>query len=88
LLWLLIAAVCGGIGRAIAGGTNGGCLVSIALGFIGAFFGSWLARQFHLPEPLMLDVGRHHFPVVWSIVGSALLVAVVHLISGGRRRGR
>jgi uncharacterized membrane protein YeaQ/YmgE (transglycosylase-associated protein family) len=39
LLYLLIAAIAGGIGRAIAGGTRGGCLVSIAVGFIGALLG-------------------------------------------------
>jgi uncharacterized membrane protein YeaQ/YmgE (transglycosylase-associated protein family) len=82
LILLLIAAVCGAIGRAIAGGTSGGCLVSTVLGFIGAWIGSGIARHFHLPEPFMLMVAGEHFPVVWSILGAALLVAVVHLISG------
>ena len=45
LILLVIAAVCGAIGRAIAGGTHGGCLISIALGFIGALLGSWLATR-------------------------------------------
>jgi uncharacterized membrane protein YeaQ/YmgE (transglycosylase-associated protein family) len=84
LILLAIAAVCGAIGRAIAGGTHGGCLASIALGFIGALIGSWLARQLKLPEMLVITVGREHFPVLWSIVGAALFVAVVHLISGRR----
>jgi uncharacterized membrane protein YeaQ/YmgE (transglycosylase-associated protein family) len=85
LILLLIAAVCGAIGRAIAGGTHGGCLVSIALGFIGALLGSWLARRLHLPELFVVTVEREHFPVVWSIIGSAIFVAIVHLVSGGRR---
>jgi uncharacterized membrane protein YeaQ/YmgE (transglycosylase-associated protein family) len=85
IILLAIAALCGAIGRAIAGGTNGGCLVSIALGFIGALIGSWLARRLGLPEVFAVTVGREHFPVVWSIIGAALFVAVVHLISGGRR---
>jgi uncharacterized membrane protein YeaQ/YmgE (transglycosylase-associated protein family) len=84
LILLAIAAVCGAIGRAIAGGTHGGCLVSIALGFIGALIGSWLAHALRLPELFVVTVGREHFPVLWSIVGSALVVAVVHLISGRR----
>jgi uncharacterized membrane protein YeaQ/YmgE (transglycosylase-associated protein family) len=82
LILLLIAAVCGGIGRAIAGGTQGGCLVATVLGFIGAWIGSGIARHFRLPEPFMLSVGAEHFPVVWSILGAALLVAIVHLIAG------
>jgi uncharacterized membrane protein YeaQ/YmgE (transglycosylase-associated protein family) len=85
IILLAIAALCGAIGRAIAGGTNGGCLVSIALGFIGALIGSWLARRLGLPEIFAVTVGREHFPVVWSIIGAALFVAIVHLISGGRR---
>jgi len=84
LILLVIAAVCGAIGRAIAGGTNGGCLVSIALGFIGALLGSWISHRFGFPELFVITVGREHFPVVWSIIGAALFVAIVHLLSGGR----
>jgi uncharacterized membrane protein YeaQ/YmgE (transglycosylase-associated protein family) len=57
IILLAIAALCGAIGRAIAGGTHGGCLVSIALGFIGALIGSWLARRLGLPE-VFVTVGR------------------------------
>jgi uncharacterized membrane protein YeaQ/YmgE (transglycosylase-associated protein family) len=85
LVLLVVAAVCGAIGRAIAGGTHGGCLVSIAVGFIGALLGTWIARAMRLPELVGVTIDRHPFPVLWSIVGAALFVAVVHLISGGRR---
>jgi uncharacterized membrane protein YeaQ/YmgE (transglycosylase-associated protein family) len=84
LILLAIAAICGAIGRAIAGGTSGGCLVSIALGFIGALIGTWIARQLKLPEMFVVTIGREHFPILWSIVGSAVFVAIVHLVSGRR----
>lgn len=85
LIYLVIAAVAGGIGRAIAGGTHGGCLVSIALGFIGGILGSWIARKVGLPEPLMIKLsGGAQFPFFWSIIGAALFVAVVVLITGRR----
>jgi uncharacterized membrane protein YeaQ/YmgE (transglycosylase-associated protein family) len=84
LVLLLVAAVCGAIGRAIAGGTRGGCLVSVAVGFIGALLGTWIAAKIHLPEIFAISIDRHPFPVVWSIVGAALFVAFVHLISGRR----
>jgi uncharacterized membrane protein YeaQ/YmgE (transglycosylase-associated protein family) len=84
LVLLVIAAVCGAIGRAIAGGTHVGCLTSIALGFIGALIGSWLAHLLRLPPFIVVTVSGEHFPVLWSIIGAALFVAVVHLIS--RRR--
>jgi uncharacterized membrane protein YeaQ/YmgE (transglycosylase-associated protein family) len=81
---LVIAAICGAIGRAIAGGARGGCLVSVAVGFIGALLGSWISRKVGLPEILAITVDRHPFPIVWSIIGAALFVAFVHLISGRR----
>jgi len=84
LILLAIAAICGAIGRAIAGGTSGGCLVSIALGFIRALIGTWVARQLKLPEMFVVTIGREHFPILWSIVGSAVFVAIVHLVSGRR----
>lgn len=81
LLLILIAAVCGAIGKAIAGSSRGGLLVSIALGFIGALLGSWIARSLNLPEPFLLTFGNHPFPVLWSIIGAALFVAIIHLFS-------
>lgn len=84
LLLLLIAAVCGAIGKAIAGSARGGLVMSIVLGFIGALLGPWLAAKLKLPEPLMINIGGHPFPVLWSIIGAALFVALIHLIS--RRR--
>ena len=81
---LAIAGVCGALGQAIGGSSRGGCLVSIALGFIGALLGSWIAGALHLPELFALNIAGAHFPIVWSIVGSALFVAVINLIS--RRR--
>ena len=84
LLFLLIAALAGGIGRAIAGGSHGGCVVSIVLGFVGALIGSWIARRMHLPEPLLINVSGAPFPFLWSVIGAALFVAFMHLLSGRR----
>lgn len=86
LILLLIAGVCGSIARAIVGTTRGGCLVSIVLGFIGALLGTWLAQQAGLPEILPLQVGGRAFPVIWSVIGASLFVAVLSFISGRRRR--
>ncbi|MFI5168055.1 MAG: GlsB/YeaQ/YmgE family stress response membrane protein [Thermoanaerobaculales bacterium] len=81
LLFLVIAAVCGAIGKAIAGGARGGCLVSTALGFIGAMVGPWVARMLKLPEPFTVIISGHPFPVLWSIIGAAVFVAIIHLFS-------
>ncbi|MFU8860443.1 MAG: GlsB/YeaQ/YmgE family stress response membrane protein [Cyclonatronaceae bacterium] len=84
ILLLIIAGLCGAIGQAITGFSRGGCLVSIAVGFIGALIGGWIAREMSLPEFFVVKAGTFAFPVVWSIIGSAIFVAVVSLIS--RRR--
>jgi uncharacterized membrane protein YeaQ/YmgE (transglycosylase-associated protein family) len=84
LVLLLVAFVCGALGQAIAGFSRGGCLVSIAIGFVGALLGSWLARLSGLPDLFVLDVGGRPFPLVWSIVGSAIFVAILGLLT--RRR--
>jgi len=84
IVLIVIAAICGAIGRTLAGGSRGGLLVSTALGFIGALFGPWIAHQLGLSEPFVLHVSGQSFPILWSIVGAALFVALLHLLSGRR----
>lgn len=85
LIYLVIAGICGILGQAIAGSSRGGCLVSIALGFIGAIVGRWLAGLADLPIIYSVRIGDSSFPVVWSIIGSALFVAVIGLLTKNRR---
>ena len=81
IVLLVVAGLCGAIGQSIAGYSLGGCLVSIALGFIGALFGMWLSQKMGLHEVLPVVIGGQRFPIIWSIIGSALFVAVISLIS-------
>jgi uncharacterized membrane protein YeaQ/YmgE (transglycosylase-associated protein family) len=84
LVLLLVAGICGAVGQAITGYSHGGCLVSIALGFIGALLGTWLAGKLGLPELISLPIAGWHFPIIWSIIGATLFVAVINLISRPR----
>ena len=84
LILLLVAGVCGALGQAIAGYSRGGCLVSIALGFVGALLGMWIARMMGLPELFPVRIGGTSFPIIWSIIGSAVFVAVITLITRSR----
>jgi uncharacterized membrane protein YeaQ/YmgE (transglycosylase-associated protein family) len=79
IVLIVIAAACGTIGRSIGGGIRGGLIVSTVLGFIGAVIGPWVAARLALPEPFMVNVSGHPFPVLWSIIGAALFVAILHL---------
>ena len=84
IVLLIIAGICGALGQAISGFSRGGCLVSIAIGFIGALLGMWLARLLGLPELFPVRIGTTSFPIIWSIVGSALFVAIITLITRSR----
>lgn len=81
LVLLLIAGLCGALGQAITGFSRGGCLVSIALGFVGALLGMWLSRQLGLPELFAVQIGTTNFPIIWSIIGAALFVAIISLLT-------
>ena len=83
LILLLIAAICGAAGQALAGYSLGGCLASIGIGFLGALLGMWLAGALGLPEFWTIEVGEESFPVIWSIIGSMILALVFGMI---RRR--
>ena len=82
LVTLVIASVCGSIGSSIAGYSHIGCLSSIALGFLGAWLGSWVAAQAHLPKLYVLHLQGESFPIVWSIIGAATFAAVVGMLTG------
>jgi hypothetical protein len=44
----------------------------------------WLARLLGLPELIPVVIGGTSFPIIWSIIGSALFVAVITLITRSR----
>ena len=82
LVLLIVAAFCGSIGTALAGYSGRGCLTSIILGFIGALIGTWLSKILGIGDFLYYQ----SIPIFWSIVGSAIFVAIVSLLTGNKRR--
>jgi uncharacterized membrane protein YeaQ/YmgE (transglycosylase-associated protein family) len=89
LVLLIIAAICGSVGQSLAGYDLGGFLVSIVVGFIGAYLGLWIAGKMGLPEIWAISIEGKPFPVVWAVIGSALFTIIVALIRRatlGRRR--
>jgi uncharacterized membrane protein YeaQ/YmgE (transglycosylase-associated protein family) len=84
LVLLLIAGIVGGLGQTISGYSFGGCLMSIVVGFVGAYLGIWLARQLGLPEIFTITIEGQAFPIVWGVIGSAILSLILGLFT--RRR--
>lgn len=84
IILLIVGGLVGLIGQKLAGVSRGGLLTAIAIGFIGALIGSWAVKQFGLPEIYMLKVGHTSFPIIWAIIGAAVLVAILGLLT--RRR--
>ncbi len=79
---LFVAAVCGSIGAGIAGHSSRGCLTSIVLGLVGALIGTWMSRELGIKDFLTIQ----RIPILWSIVGSALFLAVIGFLTGKKHK--
>jgi uncharacterized membrane protein YeaQ/YmgE (transglycosylase-associated protein family) len=91
IVLLVIAGIAGAVAEFVVGFTPGGFLVSVILGVIGAYIGSWLAHRLHLPAILPITVGTQTIELVWTILGALVLVGLMSLLRGrhyprGRRR--
>ena len=84
LILLLVAAICGSIGAAIAGNNTRGCLTSIVIGLIGALIGTWLSRQLGISDFFYW----YRIPIIWSIIGAAIFVAVINALTGKKSSKR
>jgi uncharacterized membrane protein YeaQ/YmgE (transglycosylase-associated protein family) len=81
---VLIAGICGAVGLRLAGNAHAGVGSSLLVGFFGALVGSGLHRALHLPELIPLRIGNDVLPVMWTVVGSFVLVFVISILE--RRR--
>jgi len=84
IILLLIAGIVGAIGQALSGNSVGGLFTSILVGFIGAYIGVWLAGQLGLPELFSISIDGDAFPIVWGIVGAAILSMLLGLFTRGQ----
>lgn len=80
IIMLVVAAIIGAIGEAIGGYSPGGCLMSIVVGFVGAFVGRYIRIWLGLPTFWVVNAGGTKFAVVWSIIGAAVCVAILRLV--------
>jgi uncharacterized membrane protein YeaQ/YmgE (transglycosylase-associated protein family) len=83
IILLVVAGVCGAIGAAIVG-RSFSFLVLIAIGFIGAMLGRWISGQTGIGEAFALKIGTQSIPILWTIVGSMVLVGIASLFVRAR----
>lgn len=72
LLALVVALVAGIIGERVTGGKTGGALETVLCGLAGAVVGIIIAEVTGLPR--LISLGG--LPVIWTIIGSIITVAV------------
>ena len=79
---IVIGAIIGALARLVMPGRQGiGVLMTVALGAIGAFLGSWITHQFGYANS---NGGFEVIPFLVGIAVAALLIAVYVALSGRR----
>ena len=80
LLAVVVALLVGSLGSRLAGQHGRyGCLASIVIGLVGALIGRFVSEQTGVRDFWVIDLDGRPFPVFWSILGAAVLVAVLAL---------
>jgi uncharacterized membrane protein YeaQ/YmgE (transglycosylase-associated protein family) len=88
VILVLIGAMCGTMGRAFGSATSGGFAVCVAVGFVGALLGLLVAHWLRFPELFLISVDDQPFAVLWAVIGAALFVVLLHVVSGKRTTRR
>jgi uncharacterized membrane protein YeaQ/YmgE (transglycosylase-associated protein family) len=86
VILLVIAGITGSIARSLVGFDKGGCLLSVAVGFVGALIGTWLARELNFPDIYSFEIRGITYPIVWSLIGAVLFTALLSLISPKKQK--
>ena len=84
LILLVIAGLAGAIAEFLIGFSPGGMLFSVIVGVIGAYIGNWLAGLLGVPSIVPITVGSRTIDILWSTLGSILLVGLLSLLRSRR----
>jgi len=82
LVWLLVGLVSGWLASQVVRGGGSGVLTDIVVGIVGAFLGGMIFRAegWHAP------FGGYAGLIFVAFCGAVLLLLVVRIVSGARRR--
>lgn len=82
VLLLAVAAGLGLVSQKITGVKAGGLIVSIILGFVGAYLGKEAAFHLRLPDVVHITVGPKSFPLIWAVLGAVVVTLFVGSLQG------
>jgi len=82
LAWLIIGLIAGALAGRLVEGRGLGCLADVVVGIAGAVIGGALLDQLE-PHASYGLLGS----IIVAFIGASLLLAVLRLLSGGRRLG-
>ena len=75
--WLFLGLVAGWLAGKLSRGRGYGCITDIILGLVGSFIGGWVFTK------LGIFGGGFIFSLAAATLGAVILVALVHLLTGG-----
>jgi len=82
ITWLIIGAIAGALAGRLVEGRGLGCLANVVVGIAGAVIGGVILDHLE-PNASYGVLGS----IVVAFIGASLLLAVLRLLSGGRRLG-
>jgi uncharacterized membrane protein YeaQ/YmgE (transglycosylase-associated protein family) len=77
LAWLFLGLVAGWLAGKLSRGRGYGCITDVILGLIGSFIGGWIFTK------LGIFGGGFLYSLAAATLGAVILVAIVHLFTGG-----
>jgi len=77
IAWLFLGLVAGWLAGKLSRGRGYGCITDIILGLIGSFIGGWVFTK------LGIFGGGFIYSLAAATLGAVILVAIVHLFTGG-----
>jgi len=77
LAWLFLGLVAGWLAGKLSRGRGYGCITDIILGLVGSFIGGWVFTK------LGIFGGGFIYSLAAATLGAVILVAIVHLVTGG-----
>jgi uncharacterized membrane protein YeaQ/YmgE (transglycosylase-associated protein family) len=81
LTWIIVGLIAGVLASLVAGG-GFGIIGDIVIGIVGAFIGGWIFRELGTRAPFGGLAGT----IFVAFIGAIVLIFILRLITGGRRR--